>query len=75
MLLPDYKLYISGLTQNMETFKVKDPTDLWEPWNDCGKLHIGYVVSINMFTFFNLLGPWIGGMHHCFTKDYFHYIP
>jgi hypothetical protein len=40
----------------METFKVKDPTNLWEPWNDCGKLHIGYGVSIKCL-FLLSIGP------------------
>jgi len=31
----------------METFKVGDPIDLWESWNDRGKLHISYGVCVD----------------------------
>jgi hypothetical protein len=36
----------------METLNVKDLVDLWESWNNCGKLHIGYGVCVDMSTFF-----------------------
>jgi hypothetical protein len=48
MILLDYKQSISRLTQNMEILKARDPIDLWESWNDCGKLHIDYSVCVDM---------------------------
>ncbi len=35
----------------MEILNVEHPIDLWESWNDRGKLHIGYYVYVNTFTF------------------------
>jgi hypothetical protein len=35
----------------METLNAKDPIDLWESWNDCGKLHIGYNVYVDTSIF------------------------
>ncbi len=34
----------------METLNAKDLVDLWESWNDCQKLHIGYDVCVDTFT-------------------------
>jgi hypothetical protein len=35
----------------MENLNSKDLVDLWESWDNHGKLHIGYGVSINPFIF------------------------
>jgi hypothetical protein len=32
----------------METLNSKDLVDLWESWNDRGKLHVGYIVCVDM---------------------------
>jgi hypothetical protein len=31
----------------METLNFGDPIDLWEPWDDCGRFHIGYGICLN----------------------------
>jgi hypothetical protein len=36
----------------METLNSEDLVDLWESWDDHGKLHIDYDVCVNMFTLF-----------------------
>jgi hypothetical protein len=35
----------------METLNSGDPNDLWEWWDNCGKLHISYSVYLNPSTF------------------------
>jgi hypothetical protein len=35
----------------METLNSKDPVDLWESRDDHGKLHIGYVVCLDLSIF------------------------
>ncbi len=74
MFSPDYNHYISSLTQNMKTLNVKDPIDLWESWNDHGKLHIGYCVCVDMCTF-SIYGAEIEGEHHSIIRDCIHLIP
>lgn len=34
----------------METLNARDPVDLWESWNNYGKLHIGYGVCVDLFS-------------------------
>jgi hypothetical protein len=36
----------------METLNVGDLVDIWESWNDRGKLHIGYDVCVDTSTLF-----------------------
>jgi hypothetical protein len=43
-------LFFSGLIKTMETLNSEDPVDLWESWDDHGKLHIDYDVCVDMFT-------------------------
>jgi hypothetical protein len=33
----------------METLNSENLVDLWESWDDRGKLHVGYSVYVNMF--------------------------
>jgi hypothetical protein len=54
----------------METLNVEDLVDLWESWNDRGKLHIGYDVCVDMFTLSIYGALKTGGMHHCFIGNY-----
>jgi len=39
---------ILGLTETMETLNFENPVDLWESWDDRGKLHVSYSVYVNM---------------------------
>jgi len=41
------KHFILGLIETMETLNARDPVDLWESWNNYGKLHIGYGVCVD----------------------------
>jgi hypothetical protein len=34
----------------METLNPKDLIDLWELWDNCGKLHIDYSVCVDLST-------------------------
>ncbi len=36
----------------MEILNFGDPVDLWESWDDCGKIHIGYGVCVDPCTLF-----------------------
>jgi hypothetical protein len=38
---------MSRLTKTMETLNSRNPVDLWESWDNCGKLHIEYDVCFN----------------------------
>jgi hypothetical protein len=40
----------------MENLNFGDPIDLWESWDDHGKLHIGYDVCVDCL-FFLSMGP------------------
>jgi hypothetical protein len=40
----------------METLNSRDRVDLWESWDDHGKLHIGHNACLNWFTFFLSMG-------------------
>jgi hypothetical protein len=50
----------------METLNVGDLVDLWESWNDRGKLHIGYNVCVDTSTFFiyQAQGPKSASLFH-----------
>jgi hypothetical protein len=50
MILLDENHFILGLMENMETLNARDLVDLWESWNDRGKLHINYGVCVDMST-------------------------
>jgi hypothetical protein len=53
----------------MEVLKVGNPSDLWESWNDHGKLHFGYTVYVDTYTI-SIHGP----RRSATCRDYFHLI-
>ncbi len=50
MLLVKSKRFILRLTKTMETFNSRNLVHLWESWDNCGTLHIGYSVCVNIST-------------------------
>jgi hypothetical protein len=50
MLSLELKNSISSSIETMETLNFGNLIDLWESWDDCGKLHVSYNVCVDTST-------------------------